>query len=50
MFVVIQVASAILFLSSVPRLSKGPIPTGLALASAGAGAYYGNTWYMLRNN
>ncbi|KAF8489322.1 transmembrane proteins 14C-domain-containing protein [Gautieria morchelliformis] len=38
-------ASAILFLSSVPRVAKGPIPAALTFASAGAGAYYGNTWY-----
>lgn len=43
-------ASAVLFLSSVPRAAKGPIPATLTVASAGAGAYYGNAWYGLRNN
>ncbi|TFK74937.1 hypothetical protein BDN72DRAFT_758698, partial [Pluteus cervinus] len=41
-------ASALLFLSSIPRVKKGPIPAVLALTSAGAGAYYGKTVYALR--
>jgi len=40
-------ASAILFLSSIPRVAKGPIPAALTVASASAGAYYGKTWYAL---
>ncbi|KAF8587836.1 hypothetical protein K439DRAFT_1407012 [Ramaria rubella] len=43
-------ASAVLFLSSLPRVAKGPIPLALAISSATAGAYYGNTWYALRNH
>ncbi|KAF8417415.1 transmembrane proteins 14C-domain-containing protein [Boletus edulis BED1] len=43
-------ASAILLVSSLPRLTKGPVPVILALASAGAGAYYGKTLYDLRNH
>ncbi|KAF8518984.1 transmembrane proteins 14C-domain-containing protein [Hysterangium stoloniferum] len=42
-------ASAVLLLSSLPRASKGPIPAMLTVASASAGAYYGKTWYALRN-
>ncbi|KAG6381479.1 transmembrane proteins 14C-domain-containing protein [Boletus reticuloceps] len=43
-------ASALLLVSSLPRLTKGPVPVILALASAGAGAYYGKTLYDLRNH
>ncbi|KIJ55665.1 hypothetical protein M422DRAFT_41596 [Sphaerobolus stellatus SS14] len=42
-------ASAVLFLSSIPRASKGPIPAVLTVASASAGAYYGNAWYSWRH-
>ncbi|GJJ11117.1 hypothetical protein Clacol_005348 [Clathrus columnatus] len=42
-------ASALLLLSSLPRAAKGPIPLALTVASASAGAYYGKTWYSLRN-
>ncbi|KAF7309095.1 hypothetical protein MKEN_01111600 [Mycena kentingensis (nom. inval.)] len=38
-------ASAVLFLSSAPRLLKGPVPAMLAASSAGTGAYYGRTAY-----
>lgn len=41
-------ASALLLLSSLPRVAKGPVPAVLSLASAGAGLYYGNTLYALR--
>ncbi|KAF7971315.1 hypothetical protein HWV62_3232 [Athelia sp. TMB] len=40
-------ASAILFLSSIPRISKGPVPAVLAATAAGAGVYYGNVFYNL---
>ncbi|KAG9312857.1 transmembrane proteins 14C-domain-containing protein [Chiua virens] len=43
-------ASAILLLSSLPRITKGPVPVVLALTSAGAGAYYGKTLYELRSH
>lgn len=33
-------ASAILFLSSLPRVAKGPVPAGLTVLSAAVGAYY----------
>ena len=42
-------ASAILLLSSLPRVTKGPIPVVLAVTAAGAGAYYGKTLYGIRN-
>lgn len=35
-------------MSSLPRVTKGPVPLVLALTSAGAGAYYGKTLYDLR--
>ncbi|KAN0113861.1 Transmembrane proteins 14C domain containing protein [Russula decolorans] len=41
-------ASAVLFLSSVPRFAKGPIPAMLTVTSAAAGAYYGQAIYKLR--
>ncbi|KAG8220835.1 transmembrane proteins 14C-domain-containing protein [Butyriboletus roseoflavus] len=41
-------ASALLLMSSLPRVTKGPVPVVLALTSAGAGAYYGKTLYDLR--
>ncbi|KAI0271047.1 transmembrane proteins 14C-domain-containing protein [Russula aff. rugulosa BPL654] len=40
-------ASAVLFLSSVPRFAKGPIPAMLTVTSAAAGAYYGRAIYNL---
>ncbi|KAF9245352.1 transmembrane proteins 14C-domain-containing protein [Melanogaster broomeanus] len=43
-------ASALLFLSSLPRVTKGPVPILLAVTSAGAGIYYGKTLYGLRNH
>lgn len=39
-----------LFLSSLPRVAKGPVPAVLAVTAAGAGLYYGNTFYALRNH
>lgn len=41
-------ASAILLLSSLPRVAKGPVPLVLAVTSAASGAYYGKTVYALR--
>ncbi|KAJ7289264.1 hypothetical protein C8J57DRAFT_1277176 [Mycena rebaudengoi] len=41
-------ASAILLLSSIPRISKGPVPVMLAAASTMSGLYYGKTLYALR--
>ncbi|KAJ6614144.1 transmembrane proteins 14C-domain-containing protein [Mycena sp. CBHHK59/15] len=41
-------ASAVLLLSSVPRVSKGPIPAMLAATSTMTGFYYGKTLYALR--
>jgi len=43
-------ASALLFLSSLPRVTKGPVPVTLALTSAAAGFYYGKTVYKLREH
>ncbi|KIM44547.1 hypothetical protein M413DRAFT_355947 [Hebeloma cylindrosporum] len=43
-------ASALLLLSSLPRVSKGPVPAILAISSAGAGLYYGKTVYNIRNH
>ena len=43
-------ASALLLLSSLPRITKGPIPVLLTVTSAASGAYYGNTIYNLRQN
>ncbi|KAN0138199.1 Transmembrane proteins 14C domain containing protein [Lactarius tabidus] len=43
-------ASALLFLSSIPRAAKGPIPALLTVTSTAAGAYYGKTIYNLRQN
>ena len=33
-------ASAVLFLSSIPRFAKGPVPKGLTLTSAATAFYY----------
>ena len=41
-------ASAVLLLSSLPRIKKGPVPVMLAATSSAAGAYYGKTLYNLR--
>jgi hypothetical protein len=41
-------ASAILFLSSVPRVAKGPIPLTLTISSASAALYYGKLYANLR--
>ncbi|KAH6916010.1 transmembrane proteins 14C-domain-containing protein [Coprinopsis sp. MPI-PUGE-AT-0042] len=41
-------ASAILFLSSLPRVSKGPVPAILAVTASAAGVYYGKTLYNTR--
>ncbi|KAJ7628907.1 transmembrane proteins 14C-domain-containing protein [Roridomyces roridus] len=45
-------ASAILFLSSAPRMlrSRAPVPSVLATTSALSGAYYGKTVYALRRH
>ncbi|KAI0642256.1 transmembrane proteins 14C-domain-containing protein [Trametes meyenii] len=41
-------ASAILFLSSVPRAAKGPVPAVLTATSAVSAYYYGKTLYAVR--
>ena len=43
-------ASALLLLSSLPRVAKGPIPVILAVTAAGSGVYYGKTIYGIRNH
>ncbi|KAH7913847.1 transmembrane proteins 14C-domain-containing protein [Hygrophoropsis aurantiaca] len=43
-------ASALLLLSSLPRIAKGPIPVALATTAAASGIYYGRTVYNLRNH
>ena len=50
MYVIKKGASALLFLSSIPRVTKGPIPAMLTVTSAVTGAYYGKTIYNLRQN
>ncbi|RXW17771.1 hypothetical protein EST38_g8070 [Candolleomyces aberdarensis] len=40
-------ASAILLLSSLPRVAKGPVPALLAVTSATTGFYYGKTLYNI---
>ncbi|KAG1792636.1 transmembrane proteins 14C-domain-containing protein [Suillus plorans] len=42
-------ASALLLLSSLPRITKGPVPLVLAATSSAAGVYYGTKVYNLRN-
>jgi len=42
-------ASTLLLLSSLPRVTKGPIPIVLAVTAAGTGVYYGKTLYAIRN-
>ncbi|KAG8703601.1 hypothetical protein FRC08_002744 [Ceratobasidium sp. 394] len=41
-------ASVILFLSSVPRARKGPVPLTLAITGAAAAVYYGKVIYDFR--
>ncbi|KAF8223789.1 hypothetical protein L208DRAFT_1315286, partial [Tricholoma matsutake] len=41
-------ASALLLLSSLPRVTKGPVPVVLAVTSAATGVYYGKTIASLR--
>lgn len=41
-------ASALLLLSSLPRVTKGPVPIILSATSATTGAYYGKLLYNLR--
>ncbi|KDQ61338.1 hypothetical protein JAAARDRAFT_149982 [Jaapia argillacea MUCL 33604] len=43
-------ASALLLLSSLPRVSKGPVPVVLAATSTVTGLYYGKTVYGLRSS
>ncbi|KAF9480513.1 hypothetical protein BDN70DRAFT_832647 [Pholiota conissans] len=43
-------ASALLFLSSIPRAAKGPIPAVLSVTSAVTGLYYGKTVIAVRNS
>ncbi len=40
-------ASALLLLSSLPRVTKGPIPALLTVTSAASAFYYGNVIYKL---
>ncbi|KAL1700206.1 transmembrane proteins 14C-domain-containing protein [Schizophyllum commune] len=37
-------ASALLLLSSLPRVAKGPVPLGLTLTSLAVGGYYGRVY------
>jgi len=41
-------ASALLLLSSLPRITKGPVPAVLTLTSAVTATYYGQAIYKLR--
>ncbi|KAK7024879.1 transmembrane proteins 14C-domain-containing protein [Favolaschia claudopus] len=41
-------ASAVLLISSIPRITKGPVPLMLAVTATMSGAYYGNTLYAMR--
>ncbi|EIN09654.1 hypothetical protein PUNSTDRAFT_143143 [Punctularia strigosozonata HHB-11173 SS5] len=41
-------ASALLLLSSLPRVAKGPVPAVLAVTSALSSVYYGNLVYKTR--
>jgi len=41
-------ASALLLLSSLPRIAKGPIPAVLTFTSAATATYYGKAIYKLR--
>ena len=38
-------ASAILFLSSVPRAAKGPVPAALSVLGAAVGYYYRKAYF-----
>ncbi|KIY43100.1 hypothetical protein FISHEDRAFT_78848 [Fistulina hepatica ATCC 64428] len=40
-------ASTILLLSSLPRVTKGPVPLMLAVSSLVTGAYYGRVIYQI---
>ncbi|KAK7056268.1 hypothetical protein VNI00_002821 [Paramarasmius palmivorus] len=41
-------ASAILFLSSLPRARKGPVPAILTATSTASAVYYGRLFFNLR--
>ncbi|KAG9122371.1 hypothetical protein FRC07_001294 [Ceratobasidium sp. 392] len=41
-------ASTLLFLSSVPRARKGPVPLTLAITGAASAVYYGKVVYDFR--
>ena len=41
-------ASALLFLSSLPRAAKGPVPAVLTVTSAASTYYYGKTVLAVR--
>ncbi|KAF9269051.1 hypothetical protein L218DRAFT_891008 [Marasmius fiardii PR-910] len=43
-------ASALLFLSSVPRFRKGPVPAMLTATSTAAALYYGNLYLKINNH
>jgi hypothetical protein len=44
----LSAASVLLFLSSVPRARKGPVPLTLAITGAAAAIYYGKVMYDFR--
>ncbi|ELU43479.1 transmembrane 14C domain-containing protein [Rhizoctonia solani AG-1 IA] len=44
----VAAASVILFLSSVPRARKGPVPLTLSITSAAAAIYYAKVVYDFR--
>jgi hypothetical protein len=44
----LSAASVLLFLSSVPRARKGPVPLTLAVTGAAAAIYYGKVIYDFR--
>ncbi|KAG6891256.1 hypothetical protein C0995_008508 [Termitomyces sp. Mi166 len=41
-------ASALLLVSSLPRVAKGPVPATLTVLALGAGTYYGRAYLALR--
>ncbi|OCH91498.1 hypothetical protein OBBRIDRAFT_521910 [Obba rivulosa] len=41
-------ASALLLLSSLPRVAKGPVPAVLSATSAASAVYYGRKVYLVR--
>lgn len=41
-------ASALLLLSSLPRVAKGPVPAVLTATSTASALYYGRIVYILR--